>query len=125
MEMPPANNQRRRIGFMAALALFSGLLGGFPFLAYAWGRVSGSIPGNGIWPEMVGNHGPWWDSWMGVFLLFSFLILLILPIFTVIAATVLFIRQRRAALVFQEIALMIVQWAMAVAQFFLLLAMID
>ena len=60
---------------------------------------------------------------MGGFLLFSFLILLILPIFTVIAATVLFIRQRRAILVFQGIALMIAQWGMA--QFFLLSWMVD
>ena len=125
MEMRVANSQRRRISFMAALAIFTLLLGGLPFLAYGWGRVNGSIPGNGIWPEMVGNHGPWWDSWMGVFLLFSFLMLLILPIFTVIAATILFIRQRRAILIFQGIALMIVQWGTAVAQFVFLLLMVD
>jgi len=110
---------------MAALAIFTGLLGGFPFLAYGSGRVTGSIPGHGIWPDMVGNHGPWWDSWMGVFLLFSSLTLLILPVFTVIAAIILFIRQRRADLVFQGIALMIAQLGMAVAQFFLLLWMVD
>jgi len=118
MEVTPANDQRRRIGFMAALAIFTGLLGGFPFLVYGWGRVTGSIPGNGIWPEMVGNHGPWWDSWMGAFLFFSFLTLLILPILTMIAVTILFIKRRKAVLIFQGITLIIAQWGLAIAHFF-------
>lgn len=111
------NSQRRRISFMTALAIFTCLLGGFPFSMYGWGRVTGSIPGDWIKPEMVGNHGPWWDHWMGAFMFFSFFTLLVLPIFTVIAATVLFIRQRRTAVVFQGIALMIVQWGLAVTHF--------
>ena len=115
----------RKIGVMQVLAFSTALLGGIPFVAYGWGRVTGSIPGEGIWPKIVGNHGPWWDSWMGLFLLFSFLTLLILPIITLIAALVLFIRQRRSVVILQGIGLAITECGLAYAQFWLLLWMID
>lgn len=103
---------------MAALTIFTCLLGAFPFLMYGWGRATGSIPDH--WVRVQMNNGndplpPWIDHWMGTFMVFSFFTLFILPIITLIAVIVLFIRQRRPVLIFQGIALMVVQWGLAFA----------
>jgi hypothetical protein len=95
-----------------------------PFVPYIAARVTGGLPNKAAW--CGGNHGPWVWSWQEtLFSVCVFLLLAVLPVFTLLFGLALGAVRRGGRLAWHAILLAGLQVALAFEQFNVLFWLFD
>ena len=76
------------------LLVITCLVGGIPLVLYAAARLTGSLPSEGAWSRMGGNHGPWWSEGPDMLILAAVPVLLVMVLVTIASLAVAAMRSR-------------------------------